>query len=36
VQAHSEIIASYLRGIDWQDGDVAIFADCLANRPDFF
>ena len=33
VPAHTEIIASYLRGIDWQDGDMAIFADCLPNRP---
>lgn len=29
---HSEIIASYLRGIDFQDGDVTVFADCLPNR----
>ncbi|CAK9075571.1 unnamed protein product [Durusdinium trenchii] len=32
IPAHSEIISSYLRGIECQDGDIVIFVDCLPNR----
>ncbi|CAK9043568.1 FO synthase subunit 1 [Durusdinium trenchii] len=32
IPAHTEIISSYVRGMEWQDGDVVIFADCLPNR----
>lgn len=35
VPAHKEIIAAYTRGIEWQDGDVVVFADCLPNRCGF-
>lgn len=32
IPCHQEILNSYLRGVDWKDGDIVIFADCLANR----
>lgn len=32
IPAHTEIISSYLRGVEWQEGDVAVFIDCLPNR----
>ena len=32
IPAHTEIINSYLRGIEWSDGDVVLFIDCLPNR----
>ena len=29
---HLEIVNSYIRGMDWQEGDVVIWADMLPNR----
>lgn len=32
IPVHLEIVNSYIRGMDWQEGDVVIWADMLPNR----
>jgi len=32
IPCHEEILKAYLRGIEWAEGDLVIFADCLPNR----
>ena len=32
IPCHEEILKAYLRGIEWAEGDVVVFADCLPNR----